>query len=64
VYIITTTGDLVLLHAHGVHADERLRVRELALKLLTDDVGIPTSSREAAHVLSGTSSSIAQDKAA
>jgi hypothetical protein len=33
-YLIATDGTVTILHAHGVHADERLRTRERALKLL------------------------------
>jgi hypothetical protein len=29
----TLDGEVLLVHAHGVHADERLRVRERLLKL-------------------------------
>jgi hypothetical protein len=36
--LITTTSDVLLLHAHGVHRDDQLRVREQALKLLTEAV--------------------------
>jgi hypothetical protein len=32
--LIDSTGNVVLLHAHGVHPDEQLRTRELALWLL------------------------------
>jgi hypothetical protein len=34
VYLVATDGTVTILHAHGVHADERLRTRERALKLL------------------------------
>jgi len=33
-YLVATDGTVTILHAHGVHADERLRMRERALKLL------------------------------
>jgi hypothetical protein len=32
--LIDSAGCVVILHAHGVHPDERLRTRERALKLL------------------------------
>jgi hypothetical protein len=32
--LIDAAGNVTILHAHGVHDDERARVRELALKLL------------------------------
>jgi hypothetical protein len=33
-YLVTSDGKAILLHAHGVHPEERMRVREAALKLL------------------------------
>ncbi len=33
-HLIDTAGRVVILHAHGVHDDERLRTRERALQLL------------------------------
>lgn len=32
--VIDTTGAVLIVHAHGVHADEKLRTREAVLKLL------------------------------
>jgi hypothetical protein len=32
--LIDSTGSVLILHSHGLHPDEQLRVRERALKLL------------------------------
>ena len=32
--LIDSAGNVTILHAHGVHPDERLRTRERALQLL------------------------------
>lgn len=34
IYLIATDGTAILLHAHGVHPEEQMRVREAAVKLL------------------------------
>jgi hypothetical protein len=33
-WLIDSGGNVTILHAHGLHEDERARVREQALKLL------------------------------
>jgi 4-hydroxy-3-methylbut-2-enyl diphosphate reductase IspH len=37
-YLVDADGRVVILHAHGVHDDERLRTRERALQLLSETV--------------------------
>ncbi len=36
IFLVDTTGAVLILHAHGVHDDEKLRVRERALHLLSE----------------------------
>jgi hypothetical protein len=38
VELIDDAGNVVMCHAHGIHPDERLRVRESILKLLRDTI--------------------------
>ncbi len=38
-FLIQTDGTVVILHGHGIHADEAMRTREAALKLLTEALG-------------------------
>jgi len=35
-FLITTTGQVVILHGHGANADEAMRTRELARRLLLE----------------------------
>jgi len=39
IFLIQTDGSVVILHGHGVHADEAARTREAALKLLGEALG-------------------------
>jgi hypothetical protein len=36
IHLIDTEGRVTIVHAHGIHDDERLRTRERALQLLSE----------------------------
>lgn len=36
IYLVDIEGRVVIVHAHGIHDDERLRTREAALRLLSE----------------------------
>lgn len=36
IQLVATDESVLIVHAHGLHADEKLRTRETALKLLSE----------------------------